>query len=73
MPLVLKKKEGETWREAMVRVASAHGLEAECTQVFEHEVKHGIPEDEAAWDALYEWDCLDYEEPDEQPKEPSTG
>lgn len=61
MSLVVNKDVGETWRQAVERLAARHGLLEECLTIFDREVKNGIASDHAAWHALYEWDCLDYE------------
>lgn len=67
MSLVITKKDGETWRECVIRYASTYGLQAECLEEYDSAVKRlnkdEINEDKeayAAWCALYEWDCLDY-------------
>lgn len=60
MPLRATRNEGETWRQAVERKASEHGLAEECLTVFDREVASGTDEATAAWGALYEWDVLDY-------------
>ena len=64
MPLVATRNPGETWREAVARIAGKHGLAQECLDVFDNRMEfYGIGEESsAACDALYEWDCLDFEE-----------
>jgi hypothetical protein len=57
--LGFERNHGETWRDAVKRVASRYGLEQECLETFDDDVEHGEPEDRAAWAALYEWDVLD--------------
>lgn len=63
MPLVVRKNPGETWRETVVRYARPQGLETECLAEFDFEMSRGDHVDgaQAAFDALYEWDCLAYE------------
>lgn len=61
MPQIARKESGETWREAVSRIAGRQGLAAECLEVFDQAVARGDADSEAARDALYEWDCLDYE------------
>lgn len=61
MSLVVRRNEGETWRECVQRVAGKYGLEGECLDIFDADVAVGTDEGTAAWGALYEWDCLDYE------------
>lgn len=51
MSLRIRRAEGETWREAAARYGKAHDLELD----------NGIDEGEAAWNACYEWDVLDFE------------
>lgn len=48
----------ETWREAVKRIAKSHGLTTECLESFDHEVKAGEDEAQAALNALCDWDCL---------------
>lgn len=62
MSLVAKRQEGETWRQAVERIAKPHRMDRECLDEFDANIAVGIPEDRAAWNALYEWDCLDYVE-----------
>jgi hypothetical protein len=55
----------ETYRGAVERIATKFGLQEECLEVYDREVKDGVEERAAAWSALYEWDVLDLmEEPD---------
>lgn len=44
--------------DCVERVAGEHGLEEECLNIFDEEVLNGMNPADAAWDALYEWDCL---------------
>jgi len=57
--LVMIKNQGETWREAVMRYATKYGLDDECLAVYESQVDGGVPEQEAAFNALAEWDCLE--------------
>lgn len=61
MPLVVRRNEGETWRECVIRYAKPHGLQAECLVEFDSATLAGEDEAQAAFDALYEWDCTDFE------------
>ncbi len=61
MPLVLHKKEGETWKQAALRQASSFKLQDEVTTAYNNYTKNGMPKEEAAWCACYDWDLLDYE------------
>jgi len=61
MPLRLMKEGRETWRDCVIRVARQCDLEKECLAQFDEVMEAGVtPEETAAWDALYEWDCLEY-------------
>ena len=61
MPLRLVKQGREGWRECVERVAGQYHLEEECLKMFDEAMKAGtVPEDRIAWEALYEWDCLEY-------------
>jgi hypothetical protein len=52
------QRPGETWRHVVGRVAAVHGLEKECLQAFDELMKLGeFSEDNAAFIALYDWDC----------------
>lgn len=61
MSLVVRRNEGETWRECVARIASKEGLAAECLVEFDHYTTSGDDEAEAAFCALYEWDCCAFE------------
>lgn len=58
--LNFKPLKGEMFRDTVIRYAKPHGLEAECLEIFDNQVKNGTPPDSAAFNALYEWDVLDY-------------
>jgi hypothetical protein len=64
MSLVAKREKHETWRQAVERIAKPYGLERDCLEVFDQERASGVPEGKAAWNALYEWDCLDFVDDD---------
>lgn len=49
----------ETWREAVKRIAGKYGMEMECLEWFDSEIASGTEEDQAAFAALSEWDCLE--------------
>ncbi len=59
MTLFVTRKPFETWREAVARYAG--DLSDECLETFDSMVADGYQEPAAAFDALYEWDCLLYE------------
>jgi hypothetical protein len=60
MGLVLKKREGETWREAALRQAKKHRMESKVAQEYDHYLSCGHEPCRAAWCACYEWDVLDF-------------
>ncbi len=61
MPLRLIKKPRESWRECVQRIAGEYHLEKECLAQFDEAIDQGTtPEETIAWDALCEWDCLEY-------------
>jgi hypothetical protein len=60
MSLQVQRNEGESWRDSVIRHSRPWGLDEECLEIFDAKVSENQPEDDAAWDALYEWDCLEY-------------
>lgn len=66
--VTFERKEGETWRQAVARTAAMYGLERECLDLFDADMANGIDEKRAAFDALWDWDCLPVvDEPVSQP------
>ncbi len=63
MPLVVKRKIHETWRDAVAKRAGELGLEEECLQAYESHLLDGRHEAEAAYFSLAEFDGL-YRVPD---------
>lgn len=59
-PLVIRRKPNETWREATKRIASQYGLERECLENFDEYTENGAEPENAAFCALYDWDCTDW-------------
>jgi hypothetical protein len=59
--LYMHRESEESWREAVARQGRKHGLEAECLEEFDAEMRQNPRVDEAfaAWNACYEWDALD--------------
>jgi len=57
--LGLRKRDDETWLDAALRMAKPWGLEHEIRTWYGYAIENGRPEDEAAWDACYEWDVLE--------------
>lgn len=62
MALVVKRLEGETWKQAALRYAAKHGLEDEVAETFDEAFADGLDEPEAAWHACREWDVADFED-----------
>jgi hypothetical protein len=58
MPIVVKRKLPETWREAVARRGEELGLGADCLRAFDEELENGAHEAEAAYRALQRFDCL---------------
>lgn len=58
MSLCVQKYEDETWRECVARVAGDRNMTQECLADFDRAVERGQEEHVAAWEALYERDCL---------------
>lgn len=54
-------KEGETWRDVVIRVAKEQGLEKECLEEYDFFASNMQSLDTAAAMALYEWDCYPLE------------
>lgn len=50
--------DGESYRDAVIRLAKENGLVEECLEEYGRLLANGVADDEAAWAALYEWDCL---------------
>jgi len=60
MTLIFRKQEGETWKEAMLRHARPYGLEEDVLETYTRLItEDGLSGDQAARDALYEWDLLE--------------
>jgi hypothetical protein len=58
MPLVVKRKLSETWRDAVARRAREFGVEQECLLAYEERVREGMHEAEAAFRALESFEGL---------------
>jgi len=54
---IIKRLDGETWRACVERISKEALMKHECLGWFDDEVSRGVPEDRAAFKALYEWDC----------------
>lgn len=69
MALVVRRKveENETWRDCVKRYAVPYGLETTALRSFDEMFQAAGPDADQgvlAWGALYEWDLLDFEDPD---------
>jgi hypothetical protein len=61
--LKITREEGESWLDCAMRYAKVFGLEEEVRRDYDEAIGRGLPEDEAAFEACYEWDVCDpYEE-----------
>lgn len=58
-PFLVHQLPGESWRDTVTRIAARHGLEGECLWEFDRQVANGDSPARAAFDALYDWDCLE--------------
>ena len=63
--LVLRRKEGESWLDALRRTARPWHLEDSAQKLYEDHIKYGDSVEEAAWNAAYDLDILEYEEGEE--------
>lgn len=61
MALVVKRLEGETWKQTALRYAAKYGLAEEVAEAFDELVEGGTPADQAAWNACVEWDVAEFE------------
>lgn len=62
MALMVRRLEGETWKQAALRHAAKHGLTAVVEVLFDELVAGGTSEDQAAWNACVEWDVAEFED-----------
>lgn len=67
---VRKLTPDESWEDCVKRYAAPYGLETECMSLFECFVQGGQDKGRAAFDALYEWDLLDFRD-DDAPRPPA--
>jgi hypothetical protein len=58
MPLIVKRKIAEAWREAVARRGRERGREAEVLRAYDDELAAGKHEAEAAYAALARFDAL---------------
>ena len=57
--IAITRHPGESWRDAVRRIASMHGLADECADAYDRRPEQS--ERLRAWHALDEWDCLERE------------
>jgi hypothetical protein len=65
MPLTIRRKKGETWRECVERYASKYGGEAMKVEVladFDRRVAGGVEASEAAIGVCHDYDLCDLTE-----------
>ena len=62
MPFIVCKIPGMDWRETVMRYGGRKGLRYEVTALFDEAVSDGLTEEQAAFIALGEYDCLDFVE-----------
>jgi hypothetical protein len=58
MPLVVKRKIHETWRDAVAKRGGEFDLQQQCLRSFEAHLLDGKHEAEAAFFSLAQFDCL---------------
>lgn len=57
--LGISRNEGESWLDCALRYGRKFGLENEVQEQYDRYRALGDTEEEAAWGAVYEWDCCD--------------
>lgn len=57
--LVIRRRDGETWRQAALRLARKYGMEEEVAASFDEYRREGSSAEDAAWCACYDWDVID--------------
>lgn len=62
MALVVKRLEGETWKQAALRYAAKHGLAEEVAETFDELVGGGMVAEQATWSACVDWNIVDFED-----------
>lgn len=55
--MLITRLANESWRDAVARIAGSRGLKRECVDLFDMYVRERIEEGDAAFAALYGWDC----------------
>ena len=70
--LKITKLPSETWRQCALRYGKRHGLEHEVAEAYDKIAKDEY-DDEAAWEAVNEWDCCDLHDDEEGVKDGRRG
>lgn len=60
MSLRLSRKPDQSWRDAAIEQARRFGMEIDVAEYFDICIAAGDTDSEAAWNACYEWDVLDF-------------
>lgn len=55
-------QDGETWRDVVERISNYWGMSAECLEEYDWLDGNMYDKQQAASQALYEWDCLPLED-----------
>jgi len=58
-PSNVERLTGENWRDCAIRYGLKWGLELEVGKYYDEEIAIGADEENAAWMAVYEYDCFD--------------
>jgi len=57
--LKMSRFKGETWRNAVIRLAKVHELDDKVKQSYDWYRNHDCGDQEAGWRAAYEWDIME--------------
>lgn len=60
MSLRLSRNPDQSWRDAAIEQARRFGMEIDVAEYFDICIAAGDTDSEAAWNACYEWDVLDF-------------
>lgn len=63
--LVLRRKDKESWLDALLRAARPWQLHDHAQKLYDDHIMYGDSVEEAAWNAAYDLDILEYEEGEE--------
>lgn len=59
MALVLKREEGQSWKDAAIAAGKPYGLQEDVAEAYDSNKKLGFSDEDAAWGAALEWDVLE--------------